>query len=163
MTIDYTQPPPSPEPRPAGSWWSRNWKWVVPLGCLTPLLLIGSCVAGIVFFVFTAIKGSDAYTDAVQRAQTDPRVVTALGGPVEAGWWVTGNIDVDGSGGTADFDVPLQGTAKKGTLEIEAERDSGGWNYSVMRVHVDDGTTIDLIEPDALSPEESDYTDPAGG
>ena len=157
MTIDYTQPSGEPRPR---SWWSRNWKWVVPVGCLTPLLLVGGCVAGIVFFVFSAIKGTDLYEDAVVRAQNDPRVVEALGGPVEAGWWVTGSVNVEGHRGTADFSVPLLGTRKRGTLDVAGTRDGGEWNYSTLRVRVEDGPVIELIPAPAPLNEESVDTGP---
>jgi hypothetical protein len=159
MTIDYTQPPQPGQPAPRG-WWSRNWKWVVPVGCLTPILLVGGCVASIAWFVMSSIKGTDLYTDAVQRAQNDPRVIEALGEPVETGWWVTGNVNIDSNSGTADFAAPLMGTRKHGTLYVKGTREGGEWTYSVMNVAVDDGPIIDLMSP---SPEEPDRTDPAAG
>ena len=161
MTVDYTRPPQMREPAPPRSWWSRNWKWVVPLGCLTPVLLIGGCVAGIVFFVFSSIKATDLYEDAVQRAQTDPRVVEALGGPVKVGWWLTGSVNIEGNQGTADFTVPLQGTQKRGSLDVQGNKRAGEWTYSLLRVRVDGGPTIDLIPPEDPSLEGSADTDPA--
>ncbi|HEU4522808.1 MAG TPA: cytochrome c oxidase assembly factor Coa1 family protein [Thermoanaerobaculia bacterium] len=163
MTIDYTQPPPpGPPPPQQRSWWSRYWMWVVALGCLLPILVIGGCVAGIAYFAMSTIRATDVYTDAVERAKSDPRVVEALGAPVETRWWVTGEFNVDGEEDSADFDVPLQGSQNKGTLEVEGTRDRGDWSYSVMRVHVEGGRVIDLIPADAPSTEESPDTTPPG-
>lgn len=156
MTIDYTQPPPIPQSEPPRrSWWSRNWGWVVALGCLTPILLVGGCFAGLAWIVVSSIRSTDVYEDAVARAKNDPRVIEALGAPVEARWWITGNLNVEGSRGEADFNVPLQGSRNKGTLEVEGGRDGGDWTFSVLQVRVDDGPTIDLMPETAPSPEES--------
>ncbi|HUP49551.1 MAG TPA: cytochrome c oxidase assembly factor Coa1 family protein [Thermoanaerobaculia bacterium] len=163
MTIDYTR---SPQPGPRvtrGGWWSRNWKWVVPVGCLTPIILIGGCVAAIAFVAISAIRATDLYTDSVRRAQADPRVIEQLGAPVEAGWWVMGSVKIENDRGSAQFTVPLHGTRKKGSLDVEGSRDGGEWTYSVIRVRVEDGPVIDLIP--SLDPsigEPADTTAPAG-
>ena len=44
-------PPPPPQQPPRRSWWSRNWKWALPVGCLLPVLLCGGGGA-LFFFVF---------------------------------------------------------------------------------------------------------------
>ena len=162
MTIDYTQPPQPPpsQPGPARrNWWSRNWGWVVALGCLTPILLIGSCVAGLAWVVMSSIRATDIYEDSVARAKSDPRVIEALGSPVVARWWITGNLNVEGSRGEADFNVPLQGSRNNGTLEVEGSRDGGDWTFSVMQVRVDDGPTIDLMPENDPSIGESPGTE----
>ena len=164
MTVDYTQMDHRGQQQPSpGTWWSRNGKWVLLAGCLAPLLLAGTCVASIAWFVFGAIRESTLYTESLRRAQSDPAVIEALGAPVEAGWWVSGNVNLEEERGSADFRVPLKGSRKTGTLEVTASREGSSWNYSVMRVHVDDGPIIDLIPSPDPSPTESDGTDsPAG-
>lgn len=166
MTIDYTQPRPPQRPQspdhPPGGWFARNWKWVVIFGCLTPILLAGGCVAAVVFIAFGAIRATDVYDNAILRAQNDPRVIEHLGAPVKAGWWVTGNVSINNDQGTADFVLPLNGSKKRGKLEVEASRDGGPWNYSVLRVRVDDGPVIDLAPPLHPSPSESPSTAPPG-
>ena len=44
----------------------------------------------IIALVFSLMKSSDAYQDAVARAQADPAVQAALGAPIEEGLFVTG-------------------------------------------------------------------------
>lgn len=158
MTIDSTRVDQSGRPQqpPPGTWWSRNGKWVILAGCLAPLLLAGSCVATIAYFVFGAIRDSDLYTESLRRAQSHPAVIEHLGAPVEAGWWVSGNVSIDGSRGTAEFTVPLKGSRNSGSLDVTADRDGDAWNYSVMRVRVADGPVIDLVPS---SPPESPGTD----
>src|SRR5687768_6290156 len=99
MTVGSPRPPATPprprppQPQPRG-WWSRNWKWVVPVGCLTVLLLLAASVAAIAFFVFNLIRRTDVYKDALARASTHPEVVERLGSPIEPKWWLLGNISL---------------------------------------------------------------------
>ena len=60
--------PTSPQGVPAATaqrpgWWSRNWKWFVPLGCLSMIGLVVVFVAAIVVIVFGALKSTDVYKD----------------------------------------------------------------------------------------------------
>ena len=164
MTIDYTKINAPRPPAPPGNWWSRNWKWVVPVGCLTPLLLMGGCFAAIAIFVLGSIKDSGPYRDTVQRAQNDPGVAQALGAPIKTGWWVTGSVNLGADGdGTVDFQAPLLGTKTTGTLDVKGQSNNGRWDYSVLRVRVDEGPVIDLIPAADPSPAESTDTAPPAG
>src|SRR5207244_4022815 len=97
----------SVDQRPKRNWWGRNWKWVVPAGCLAGVLLCGGVVALTVGLVFGAIKSSEPYTEALARAKADDRVKDLLGEPVEAGYWVTGEISISGPSGKADLAIPI--------------------------------------------------------
>jgi hypothetical protein len=164
MTVDYTKPPQfsPPPPPPSGSWWSRNWKWVVPIGCLLPIVLFGSCVAGIAWFAVTAIRSSEPYSEALERARRNPEVIGRLGSPIEPKWWLTGNVDLSNDDGSADMKIPISGPKGQAFIAVEGERRNGRWIYSRMIVETPSGNPIDLLEP-APSTEESTDTDPAGG
>ena len=84
-----TTPPPS-------TWWSRNWKWCVPVLAVLLLALFAAFVFGILALVFGAMKSSDPYRHAMARVQTDPAVTAALGTPIQAGWLVQGNLSSNG-------------------------------------------------------------------
>jgi len=131
---------PTPSAPPQRSWWSRNWKWAAPVGCLVlllPLLAIGGFVGTILAIVFGSIKSSDVYEEALARARANPAVVEALGQPVEDGWLVGGNINVNGPSGSADLSAPLHGPKGKGTLYIVATKSAGRWEYETLEVEVD--------------------------
>lgn len=49
------------------SWWGRNWKWVAPVGCLGPLLGCGGCLSIFVIGIFSALKSSDVYQEALAK------------------------------------------------------------------------------------------------
>ena len=96
MTI--SDPTLTPGAVPPRNWWQRNWKWAVPGGCATLLLLFGLFVAGIVGIAFKTMKATDVYREAVARAAANPAVREALGDPVNAGWYLSGNINITGVG-----------------------------------------------------------------
>jgi hypothetical protein len=129
------------------NWLQRNWKWFVPVGCLTLLALFAAFILVVVVGAFAAIKSSDVVKDGLRRAQENPDVILALGEPVEDRWWVSGSINTTGSSGEADISVPLKGPKGKGTLYIVANKEAGEWIYQRLEVEVDGGSErINLLE-----------------
>jgi hypothetical protein len=128
--------PPQPQPLPQPGWWSRNWKWFVPVGCLSFIALIVGFVLCIVVFVFGIMKSSDVYKTALSRAQASPEVQAALGTPIKDGLVVSGNTKADGASGTADLSIPISGPKGSGTIYVIAEKKAGRWNYSTLEVEV---------------------------
>lgn len=111
------------------------------------LLLALTFVALIMAIVFGAMKSSDAYKTALAKAKSDPRVVNALGAPIEAGFFVSGKTNVSGSSGDADMTVPISGSRSKGTIYFVASKFAGKWAFSKLVVEVEKtGERIDLTE-----------------
>jgi Cytochrome oxidase complex assembly protein 1 len=127
-----------------------SWLVVIPVGCLGVLLLGVAFVAVIVAGVFGVLKSSDVYKEALSRAQANPAVTEALGTPVEAGFLLTGSINVSNGGGDADISIPISGPQGKATIHAVAVKESGTWVYSVLEVTVEGtGESIDLLGEEA--------------
>ena len=142
-------PAPLAEPaRPKpGSWWGRNWKWVVPVGVLVPTLVCGGLVSLVFMVAFGALKNIPPYAQAMDRAGASPRVTAALGSPIEDGFPFTGNIEVNPTSGYADIAIPISGPSGDGTLYVEAQKSGGTWRFSTLEVVVAaTDETIDLLE-----------------
>lgn len=139
-------PSPSPIPQPRRGWWSRNWKWFVPTGCLTLIAIGVAFVLCIVFFVFGVIKSSDVYQTALARAKQDQRVTAALGSPIKDGLVPSGKTNVDGASGGADIAIPISGPKGKGTIYAVGTKSAGKWDFSKLAVQIDGGALIDLKE-----------------
>lgn len=138
--------PPLPSP-PKRNWWTRNWKWFVPTGCLTMLALFVLFVCSIAMIVFSAMKSTDVYKDALAKAKATPAVVEALGSPIKDGLFVSGNTNVNGASGEANLAIPISGPQGKGTIYLKAEKSLGRWNYSELVVEIQKtGERIDLLE-----------------
>src|SRR5215218_831036 len=101
---NFQQPPQPPQPKGC---LGRNWKWMLPVGCLGLILGLVALVGGIIFVAMSAIKSSEVYQGALKVVQTHPTAVERLGEPVKDGWLVKGNIKIDGNGGNADYEVPV--------------------------------------------------------
>ena len=104
-------------------------------------------VGSIALIVFSAVKSSDIYKDALARAKTHPAVIEALGSPVTEGFLVSGNTSVNGASGEANLSVPVSGPKGKGTIYVAATKSLGRWNYSglvleIKRTH----QRIDLLQ-----------------
>jgi hypothetical protein len=131
-------------PRP--NWWKRNWKWFVPLSCFTVALLFLAFIGSILVIVFSAMKSTDVYKEALARAKADPAVIEALGSPIRDGFPVSGNTNVTGASGESNLAIPISGPKGKGTIYVSANKSLGQWNY--LRRVVEVGQThqrIDLL------------------
>ena len=129
------------------NWWKRNWKWFVPLGCVTMALLFLAFVGSILLIVFSAMKATDVYKEALARAKADPAVIEALGSPIKDGFLTSGNTNVDGASGESNLAIPISGPKGKGTIYVSANKSLGQWNYSGLVVEI--GQThqrIDLLQ-----------------
>lgn len=132
--------------RPQRSWWGRNWKWVVPLGCLTPLVLGGGCVALIVGLVFGMLRNSWAYLEGVELARHNKAVVEKLGEPIEPEWLVSGSIHINGPAGNAQLAIPLSGRVNSGTLFVVANKIADEWQFDRAEVEIKgEQARIDLL------------------
>jgi hypothetical protein len=138
---------------PPRSWWSRNWRWFVPAGCLSAILLFAGFVAILLTVVGGAMKSSDAYRHALAEARRSRAVAEALGTPVREGWFTSGDVSVTGPSGSADLVIPVAGPKGKGKLYVVARKSAGLWSYETIVVEVArTGERIDLLAPAGVLP-----------
>ncbi len=151
--MDQT-PPPIPS-QPSSNWWKRNWKWFVPIGCLTIIVLAVIFAGTIALIVFGAIKSTDVYKEALARAKANPDVIAALGSPIKEGLFVSGNTNVNGASGESNISIPISGPKGKGTIYVVAKKSLGRWEYSELVVEIEKTKErIDLL----AEPEPTDQT-----
>lgn len=135
---------------PQPGWWSRNWKWAAPAGCLAlfscgclgfVVLGLGAAGAGI-----AAVAGAAPMDEALQAATSDPEVQRALGTPIQAGWQRQISVNSRNGRGHATMRIPLDGPTADGVLYAEADKDGESWNFSRLVVEVPGQRDIDLLE-----------------
>jgi Cytochrome oxidase complex assembly protein 1 len=140
-------------PNPPKGWFDRNWKWVLPVGCLGFVLLASAFVGGIFLLVETSFRHSDAYTQALARVEADPQVIAGIGQPLKAGWLISGNINVSGSSGHSDLSIPISGPRGKGKIHVVASKNAGVWRFETLEVAIDgERERIDLLQEDRQAP-----------
>src|SRR5690349_9867338 len=97
----------------------------VILGILGVLIGIAACVGIALFLGGSALKSNDVYAQALEAAQNDREVQSALGTPIEAGAFVTGSIETQGISGNASLNIPIHGPDGSGTIFASARRENG--------------------------------------
>jgi cytochrome oxidase complex assembly protein 1 len=108
----------------------------VPAGCLSMLILFVAFAASIALIVFSAMKSSDVYKEALARAKANPAVIDSLGSPIKEGFLISGNTNVNGASGEANLSIPISGPNGKGTIYVAANKSLGRWNYSGLVVEI---------------------------
>ena len=136
------------------TWWGRNWKWLVPIGCGI-LLIVAAFVLGILALVSGMMRSSAPYKEALARAQSHPAVIQALGQPIKAGFIVTGSIRINFGSGYANLSIRISGPKGKARVHVNATKGGGTWSYNEIMVTVErQPTPIDLLafEPHSTTP-----------
>ncbi len=109
----------------------------MPVGCFGTLTLFIAFVVSIALIVFSAVKSTDVYKDALARAKAHPSVIEILGSPINEGFLVSGNTNVNGASGEANLSIPISGPKGKGTIYVAANKSLGKWNYSGLIVEIE--------------------------
>jgi TonB family protein len=139
---------PAQQPQQKGCL-GRNWKWMLPVGCLGLILVVAAAGGAIFFFAMSAVKSSDVYKGALQRAQSNPAAVSLLGEPIKDGWLVKGNVQFTGGSGSANFEIPLSGPKNSGTLYVRAVNEGGAWMYERLDLFAQSGERVSLLAADS--------------
>ena len=100
------------------------------------LVLFVAFVVSIALIVFSAMKSTDAYKEALARAKANSAVIEALGSPIAEGFLVSGNTNVNGASGETNLSIPISGPNGKGTIYVAAKKSLGRWNYSGLIVEI---------------------------
>ena len=117
------------------NWWDRNWKWLIPTGCLSLLILLGLFIAGVFFGVTSMMKESDVYKEVMTEVQHNKLIIEKLGSPIEESGMTYGNISLSNDIGNCDLQIPIKGSKGEGTIFVTAQK-RGTWKYSVKSVYI---------------------------
>ena len=135
---------------PKQGWWSRNWKWFVPVACLVAFVLCIGCIALFVVVMRGAsskvIESTDVCQQAMTQLQANAEAVEALGTPIEIGAGAGGSYEATGPSGSADLSIPVSGPQGSGTLYVVATKSAGIWHYEVLELATEGvADRIDLL------------------
>jgi hypothetical protein len=135
------------QPEPRKGWFARNWKWFIPSGCLTLLVLLFALIAGIVSIVEMSIKSSGAYTQALAQVEAAPVVSSTIGLPLKQGWFVSGSINTSGDAGEADISFSVSGPKGSGKIYAVSKEAAGVWHSETLQLQPDgQADRIDLLQ-----------------
>lgn len=135
--------PPALPPARAG-WWTRNWKWLVPILVLAVLLFMVASIGLFAMGLMSSMRSNDAYRQAVEAARSSEALSEAMGEPVRPDWYLTGKVAYENGHRTAKLSIPLLGGRENATLTVDAYGDDGDWTFDTLEAQLDSGRTIDL-------------------
>ncbi len=130
----------------------------IVLTILVAAVVLVGLFAWVLFRVISAaLSNSQPYLGAVGRARSDPRVLDALGTPVQAGL-PQGSLQWDlVLGNRASLTIPLSGPRASGHLFVRARGRCCTWNYTQIQLSVRGrDTAIDLTGPAQSTPDSRD-------
>ena len=112
------------------------------LGVLVLLFVL--LIGGIVYFVFAALKHSEATKTAVHTAEGDPGVQGALGTPLVVGTFVSGSNNTNNGAGDAHLVIPVTGPKGAGTIYTDEVLTAGAWKVTMLEVQPKDQSAARL-------------------
>ena len=131
------------EPR---SWWSKNWKWVVPVGGCFTIIVLGILLLGTAIFgFFSSVKSSSGSEEALQLAQQNPKVIEILGEPIEEDGIGSFSVNINNGLKTSEVTLPIKGPKGEATLHVKSRGSDDNTVYEIFELQVDEtGELIDL-------------------
>ncbi|TVR98838.1 MAG: hypothetical protein EA418_00840 [Wenzhouxiangellaceae bacterium] len=128
------------------SWWQRNWKWFVPVGCFGFLVLALAGFAMLFALILGGMRNAEVTQLAISIANNDAALVEAIGEPIEPRGFINGSISISGPSGEADLAIPVVGPRGRATLYGEATRRQSEWSYDVLVAELEaDDRRLDLL------------------
>jgi hypothetical protein len=123
----------------------RKWAWA---GLIFVVVFLPTCIA----VPMTAMKRSDAFSMSLSEIQRNEQLIEELGEPIEAGLFVTGNIQISGPDGEAELQYSVEGSRAEGQAFVYARKHAGLWELKELVVETP-GKRIGVIAPQKESSE----------
>ncbi|WP_314242519.1 cytochrome c oxidase assembly factor Coa1 family protein [Empedobacter tilapiae] len=118
---------------------------VVPVGCLSFVILFTGLIIGGLFWGFSKITSdNDVTKHAINIINQNPEVQQKLGTKIIKDGMFRGNISIANDTGEANISVPIRGTKGSGIAIIVGEKEFDKWNYEKIIVQIDE--TGELIQ-----------------
>jgi len=136
-------------------WFDRHPAWKIPIACFVLILLVGAFVAGLFLFIEGFFHRSDVFAQAMAKAGENLQVRSQIGAPLKAAWLISGNLNVNGSSGSANLSIPIAGSRHKGVIHVVAVESAGTWRFEQLLVYVEEQKEgIDLLAAEPTSTQE---------
>lgn len=141
-------PPLPPQFPRRKNWFDRNWKWFTPTLVIAILCLVGGFIAVLYLSVDLTFRSSEVCKIAVAQATASPAVRAKLGTPLRVGHSFSGSLNLYGTSGDANLEIPVSGPLGTGRIDVVGKKRAGHWTFDTLEVSVDGGgRPIPLADP----------------
>ena len=133
------------------SWFTRNWPWVLPVGCCSGcLLMIVLFIGGIgatAFSIFNEFEAMSPTDEVLISVNKHVKAKEVLGNNIESKGFPNGNISVNNDDGEVKYSIIVMGDKQTGTLYVNGIRSNGKWIYEDLYIIIkESGAEINLLD-----------------
>ena len=123
------------------SWWSRHWKWFVPLAIIIigGISILGSSKVGEnVTHIAKAYTEASLHENAIAIAQNNETVKAVLGKiqPIDKFALLEGGVRYSNNYESVKLHVRIKGDKGRGKIDIYALKQSGNWSYKAINIRI---------------------------
>lgn len=132
---------------PPKNWFQRNWKWFIPIGCLSSIVVVALFVTILFSGITSILKDSHVYKHTMTVTKENQLVIEKLGNNIQQDGTLIGSIATSNNRGNAILKIPLKGSKGSGFVQVIAQKENNAWIYTMMDFHEKgSGKTIDLLD-----------------
>ena len=133
------------------SWFSKNWPWVLPMGCCSGcLVFIIISFLGIgtaAFSIFNELKELSPIEDILITVNKNPKAIEALGENIKTNGFPNGDVSLNNNDGDIKFSIDVVGEKGEGTLYVNGIRANKEWVYEDLYLLIKEtAEEINLLE-----------------
>ncbi len=121
-----------------GTWWNRNWKWVLALGSgILIMVTVLLSVSGLADYA-QSYSDPSLHQNAINEANTNAQVIQRLGTlePIDNLAIMEGNTVYSKDNTTVNSTVRVQGSKGKGKMDIVANKNQNTWTYKQIQIRI---------------------------
>lgn len=97
----------------------------------------------LIFGIVSLMKSSDAYKMTMAEIRKNTEVIEMLGEPIEAGWFVTGQLKIGQNGkGSANYIIPISGPKGDGKAISVVVKTNNVWQIKHLTVQIENSNKI---------------------
>lgn len=121
------------------NWLTRNWKWFLPstlFSILLIVLLFTSTSKENIIDITQAYADNLLFEEAIKKVNEDSKTIENIGKiePIDKLAILEGNIVYSNNHNTVNASIRINGTKKKGKLDIFATRKGAEWEYQKISI-----------------------------
>lgn len=152
---------------PQKSWWSKNWKWLIPVFLLIVVSIgILSSISGEnTTDIVQAYSEKTLYENAIAKAKTNQKVLEVLGEiePIDKLAILEGSAIYSNNKNSIKTSIRIKGSKAKGKLDIDAKKIGSEWIYKSITVRIKNSKVEITVFPtntEVLNPQNTNDDEP---
>ncbi|MDH3494467.1 MAG: cytochrome c oxidase assembly factor 1 family protein [Acidobacteriota bacterium] len=114
---------------------------IIGLVVIVPIILTVGLIVVIVGALLVGSKSTYEYKCAIAEVKKDQKAIEMLGEPIEEGFYLVPNIEINGPRREVNFFTPVSGPKGSGTLTVSSYRDAFRSDF-LMQLEKDGETEV---------------------